>query len=144
MTYKILPKNILGHEHTIIEKEQEMLSKMLHRKAMIKPVLLGYHGDEHISRFIDAHLDQNLPILDMQAKLLKERHRIWALTSQDDINEIKQLFQTICAKSLYRRWTPQVKSHIRIVKRVLHDEDGTKHPALLAVFQCSRFDHLRF
>ncbi len=131
----IAQKNILGHEHTIIEKEQEMLSKMLHRKAMIKPVLLGYHGDEHVSRFIDAHLDQNLPILDMQAKLLKERHRIWALTSQDDINEIKQLFKLYVPKAYIADGHHRSKVTSELLKKsFLHDEDGTKHPALLAAF----------
>ena len=110
------PKNILGHEHTIIEKEQEMLKNVSIEKPWLSP-FCWVHGDEHISRFIDAHLDQNLPILDMQANYWRKdiefghwRVKMISMKSNNFSNNM-------CQKPIFR-WTPQVKSHIRIVKRV--------------------------
>ncbi|MBL0100710.1 MAG: DUF1015 family protein [Saprospiraceae bacterium] len=54
---------ILGHEHTITEKEQSMMSLMLLRKAMIKPVLLAYDAHKAIDDFIRNFVMGHKPFL---------------------------------------------------------------------------------
>lgn len=131
----IAHKNILGHENTIIEKEQEMLSKMLQRKAMIKPVLLGYPSHAKIDLFIQRFQENNQPFLSLNAKQKNEIHQIWAITSVSDLAEIKEIFKVLVPKAYIADGHHRAKVTSELLeKSFLKDEDTTKHPALLSAF----------
>lgn len=131
----IKKKNILGHEHTILEKEQEMLSKMLLRKAMIKPVLLGYHPTEEVLNFINDFTSIHSPIIQLQPNNLKEKHLIWAITERKEIEEFKSLFREHIKVAYIADGHHRSKVTTNLLeKSFLQDEDGTKHPALLSAF----------
>lgn len=126
---------ILGHEHTITEKEQTMMSLMLMRKAMIKPVLLAYEGHSKIADFISKHTTDKEPILDLKLSLQGERHKLWAINNTKDIEEIKKLFAKHIPKAYIADGHHRAAITARLVKKnYLHDHDDDKHPGLLCAF----------
>lgn len=131
----IKKKNILGHEHTILEKEQEMFSKMLLRKAMIKPVLLGYKPTADIVQFMEEFISINTPIIKLNTKQMKEKHTIWAITDRTEIEAFKSLFRQQINVAYIADGHHRAKVTTDLLKKsFLQDEDGTKHPALLSAF----------
>jgi uncharacterized protein (DUF1015 family) len=126
---------ILGHENTIAEKEQNMLSLMLTRKAMIKPVLLAYEDHSEIQNFITDFVSKNNPLYEITTTEGKEVHIVWALTAALDISTIQQLFNIYIDKAYIADGHHRASITSRLVrKNYLHDHDDDKHPGLLCAF----------
>ncbi|MBK8628107.1 MAG: DUF1015 domain-containing protein [Saprospiraceae bacterium] len=127
--------NILGHEHTITEKEQSMLSLMLMRKAMIKPVLLAYEGHQAIDEYINQFINTNASILTITLNNDTESHELWAIKDKNDIAQVKSLFSSHIPRSYIADGHHRSAITARLVKKkYLHDLDDKKHPGLLCAF----------
>ncbi|MBK9255151.1 MAG: DUF1015 domain-containing protein [Saprospiraceae bacterium] len=83
---------ILGHENTIASKEQEMLQLTLLRKAMIKPVLLGYDSPPEIDSFIEDFKATENVFMEFSLPQVNEQHSVWLIRSNEKIKELKSLF----------------------------------------------------
>ena len=126
---------ILGHEHTITEKEQNMLSLMLLRKAMIKPVLLAYVSSIEIDNFIGSFISNSLPEYTIELTNPTERHIFWAVDKDEDIHMIKSLFKEHIPKAYIADGHHRSSVTARLVKKkYLHDHDNDIHPGLLCAF----------
>ena len=87
-------KNILKHEKTLAAKEQQMMHLLLQRKALVKPVLLGFHSSPQINKFL-KQTTKKQPILDIHFDVEEESHRIWKVSDPKAIKDIVNHFSSI-------------------------------------------------
>jgi uncharacterized protein (DUF1015 family) len=126
---------ILGHEHTITEKEQTMMSLMLMRKAMIKPVLLAYEGQKPINDFIANYINTHSPVLAISLSHKSETHQLWSIQDNREVEIVKSLFEIHVPKAYIADGHHRSAITARLVKKnYLHDHDDDKHPGLLCAF----------
>jgi len=126
---------ILGHENTIAEKEQTMLSLMMTRKAMIKPVLLAYEGQDTIQKFVTDYISKYQPLYQIPMSESSEIHSVWAVTEESKIETLQQLFRENIDKAYIADGHHRASITSRLVrKNYLQDHDDDKHPGLLCAF----------
>lgn len=85
---------ILKHEQTLAAKEQQMMHLLLKRKALVKPVLLGFKSNKPIDDILQATTKKK-PLIDITFENNGERHRVWKIADEEKIGEIKHLFSKI-------------------------------------------------
>ena len=126
---------ILGHEHTITEKEQSMMSLMLLRKAMIKPVLLAYDAHKAIDDFIRNFVMGHKPFFSIGLVHKNEKHTLWAVDKEEDIELVRSLFSKHILQAYIADGHHRAAITAMLVKKnYLHDNDDDKHPGLLCAF----------
>ena len=126
---------ILGHENTITEKEQAMLSLMMLRKSMIKPVLLAHIPSQEIDDFKRKYISENKAAYFFKLSNPAERHTFWAIDNKDDINQVKSLFKKNISKAYIADGHHRASITARLVRsNYLHDQDDHSHPGLLCAF----------
>ncbi len=126
---------ILGHENTITEKEQSMLSLLLLRKAMIKPVLLAYSPSEEINAFTENYINNNDRLFSFTLSNPLEKHTFWAITDAAMIENVKALFKKYISKVYIADGHHRASIAAKLVKKnYLHDHDDLVHPGLLCAF----------
>jgi uncharacterized protein (DUF1015 family) len=84
---------MIGHENTLAAKEQALLKLILLRKAMIKPVLLGYDAVPVLDELIAQIKSQNPPFFTIRLDEYEETHRLWQLSDPAQINIIRDYFR---------------------------------------------------
>ena len=89
---------ILKHEKTLAAKEQQMMHLLMQRKALVKPVLLGYHPIDSIHEELVKISDSNPPEVDIKFED-EERHTLWSIYDNQLIEKIKRAFGSL--KSAY-------------------------------------------
>jgi uncharacterized protein (DUF1015 family) len=131
--------HIMGHENTLAHKEQVMTNLLLARKAMIKPVLLGYHGHPEIDDFILRFTEKHSPFLEFYLEEKSEYHRFWAIDDAHDIDTLQQLFRKLIPYSYIADGHHRAKITSKLVKmNYLKEKDDEQHPGLLcAIFPFS-------
>ncbi len=125
--------NILGHENTLNEKEQEMLHLMLSRRSMIKPVLLAYLPSESVNNFIKEFIDSNDVFFEFSLQLQNEVHQVWKIDDEKNISLLQQYFKAEIPKSYIADGHHRAAITSKLVKKkYLHDHDD--HAGLLCAF----------
>jgi uncharacterized protein (DUF1015 family) len=81
------------HENTLLEKEKVQMELLLHRKAMVKPILLTYRHSEAIDKALVEIRKNAKPFFEVNFEKIKQKHLFWQLTDADTIAEIKTLFE---------------------------------------------------
>jgi len=87
-------KNILKHEKTLAAKEQRMMYLLLQRKALVKPVLLGFKSNAQINKQLEK-VTQVKPMLKVNFKGESEGHAIWHVSDKNTIENITALFSKV-------------------------------------------------
>lgn len=85
---------ILKHEKTLATKEQQMMHLLLKRKALVKPVLLGFKSNKMIDGILNA-MTRKKSILDVTFEHSGERHRVWKIADPEKIDEVVKLFSKV-------------------------------------------------
>jgi len=85
---------ILKHEHTLAANEQKMMQLILHRKAMVKPVLLSYPRREEVHSFLRKVTGRGKAFFELAFKEEKSRHRVWQVSDKADIEFLKTQMAT--------------------------------------------------
>jgi len=80
------------HEKTLSEKEQQQVQLFLQWEAVLKPVLLTYPPVAPIAEWLDRYVRKHKPIFSTQFSKSHQHHRAWAVTAQEDILALQQLF----------------------------------------------------
>lgn len=83
---------ILKHENTLAANEQKMMQLILHRKAMVKPVLLTYPRRDVIHDFLENLIKKRTPFLELDFKEEKSLHRVWQIAEGEAIEFLHQEF----------------------------------------------------
>lgn len=87
-------KNILKHEKTLAAKEQQMMHLLLQRKALVKPVLLGFKSTPGINKIL-KQVTKGKPILDIYFDAEDEHHVVWKVSDQKKITALIEHFTKI-------------------------------------------------
>ncbi len=83
---------IKKHEKTISVKEQQQLSLLLHRKAIVKPVLLTYPKVDAIDKFTKNITNDREPIFSIHFDRDNQQHEIWLIDNEQEIASLESLF----------------------------------------------------
>ncbi|MCB0707669.1 MAG: DUF1015 domain-containing protein [Saprospiraceae bacterium] len=87
-----LSGHIKEHEHTMPDKEQRQMHLLLHRNAMVKPILLTYPRVASIETFMENYTKNETPFLEVNFEAEQEHHFLWEVTEGKEIQQLKELF----------------------------------------------------
>lgn len=85
---------VLKHEKTLAAKEQQMMHLLLQRKALVKPVLLGYKSIKSVNDII-AKTVKRKPLLDVAFEGEDEKHSIWVISDPSLVQKITKSFSKV-------------------------------------------------
>ncbi|GLR18493.1 DUF1015 family protein [Portibacter lacus] len=94
----LIDGNILLHEDTIPEKEQDMVEDTLERKAMIKPVLLFHKKNKKLNKIINAYIDNEPKFYSFDLDDAST-HTLWKISDEDQLEQIRNIFLFGVAKA---------------------------------------------
>lgn len=80
------------HEKTLSHKEQQMMHLLMQRKALVKPVLLGYHPNDGIDELLNSILETYSPEVDITFEN-GEEHAIWSVYEESYKSKIEKSFK---------------------------------------------------
>ncbi|MBR9920265.1 MAG: DUF1015 domain-containing protein [Bacteroidetes bacterium] len=83
---------IKKHEHTLPEKEQRQMHLLLHRNAMVKPILLTYPKVDDIEKISRKVMEEEKPFMEVYFDSSFENHQLWRVSDGADIKHIQELF----------------------------------------------------
>lgn len=84
--------NILKHENTLREKEQQQMQMFLRWHAILKPVLLTYEPVAEITAWLEAHAASRQPLFVTHFERDGQTHRVWPVTEPTEIAVAQDLF----------------------------------------------------
>lgn len=82
---------IKPHEKTLAYKEQNMIELTLERKALVKPLLVGYDPVEKIEFLIDE-IATSPPFVAFELLEVAEIHSVWKIKEKETIEAIQDIF----------------------------------------------------
>jgi len=85
---------VLKHEKTLAAKEQQMMHLLLQRKALVKPVLLGFHSNKTIDSILKKTTKKK-PLLKFSFKSESEDHLIWHVKDENTIDKLLEGFSKV-------------------------------------------------
>ncbi|NNE25801.1 MAG: DUF1015 domain-containing protein [Saprospiraceae bacterium] len=85
---------LLKHEKTLAAKEQQMMHLFLQRKALVKPVLLGYKPFNGVEEELKTWAKRKKPTVKI-AFPDKEEHRIWKIDDPKKVDLIIKKFKEL-------------------------------------------------
>lgn len=88
----LLEDKILPHEKTLAAKEQEQLQLTLERKAIIKPILIGFKAFKSFDNFVKEKF-KSAPDLEQKLTKKKETHRFWKITNGEEQELLVKMFK---------------------------------------------------
>lgn len=83
---------IKKHEKTISVKEQQQIALLLHRKAIVKPVLLTYNSVSEIDDFTQNIIESRPATTTIFFDGDQQRHEIWTVDAPTEIETLQALF----------------------------------------------------
>lgn len=83
---------IKKHENTLSDKEQQQIQLFLRWNAVLKPVLLAYSPVKAIDEWLKKHTESHKPLFNAFFEKDKQRHQIWAVTDEHEIQHLQDLF----------------------------------------------------
>ncbi len=86
---------VMMHEKTLASKEQQMMHLLLQRKALVKPVLLGYNPIDNIQSLLKSITQKKKPKVHIEFKEGKNIHSIWDITTKAQIEKIRKSFSQL-------------------------------------------------
>ncbi len=132
-----LTNKILVHENTLAAKQQTMMELLLDRKAMIKPILVGYDNHTKIDQYLDQYVKNNKPVVVGEFEDSNEQHRFFEMADGDEILKLTNLFNGVkksyIADGHHRRSTIL---HLYKSKKFRSD-NGVRQSLLTALFPFS-------
>ena len=80
------------HEQTISEREEHQIKLFLNWEAVLKPVLLTYPPVGEIAEWLSKFIGGHKPLFVARLGKTHQMHRVWAVKSTSDIEELQTLF----------------------------------------------------
>ncbi|MFN4083858.1 MAG: DUF1015 domain-containing protein [Bacteroidia bacterium] len=89
-----LNNNILKHENTLTEKQNELAEHIRFFNSLGNPVLLTYPDDAKIDEVINNYINNHIPEYNFISTDQK-KHNLWVVSDNNDIETIRQRFTDI-------------------------------------------------
>lgn len=86
---------VLMHEKTLATKEQQMMHLLLQRKALVKPVLLGYKPIDKIQAFLKGITKNQKPCVEIKFDDGTQTHLLWNIKDTRAIEKIVNSFSKL-------------------------------------------------
>jgi uncharacterized protein (DUF1015 family) len=125
---------IIGHENTIAAKEQAMLQLTLLRRAMIKPVLLGYDQHEKIDAFTAQYKVHHPVFFEIHLPEAGEWHRYWQIYRNEDIQQLRNLFEHYVPEAYIADGHHRTSTAVRLLRDQYLSDSEDRISVLAAYF----------
>ncbi len=123
---------ILGHENTLAQKEQVMTNLLLSRKAMIKPILLGYKSHEEIDSYILNYMSSHAVLYEFYLEEKSEKHSFWCIDNETKLSTLQELFKKLVPNSYIADGHHRAKITSKLLRlNYLKEQDNSEHPGIL-------------
>ena len=86
-----LDGRIRRHEDTLAAKEQRQMQLLMHRNAMVKPVLLFHQPLASLSNMLER-CKKKSPLVETHFERPDETHTLWEISSGEDIKHLQEQF----------------------------------------------------
>jgi len=126
---------IKKHELTIAYKEQKQLQLLLRRKAVVKPLLLGYPDVKEINDWMENYVIEKHPIFVIHFEQEDQVHKIWEIRDGNEINEIQELFKNKVPKAYIADGHHRASATSLLYHRKMqHGDNGRDYSLLFSAF----------
>lgn len=85
---------IKAHEKTLHEREEKQKELFLRWKAILKPVLVAHTPVAELNIWLNSYITVHKPLSIIKFKKEHLIHRFWAITEQENIDYLSNLFAT--------------------------------------------------
>lgn len=85
--------HILKHEKTLARKEEKTKELILHRQAIVKPVLLTYPTVEPINQLLFNYIQEQSPLYSTFFEAEQQTHQLWNITDAAFSATLQTLFK---------------------------------------------------
>jgi len=126
--------HIKKHENTISSKEQQQMQLMISRDAVVKPVLLTYHGVEEINALINKYKKEHPFFYETSFLADQQTHRFWEVSDGELINTFQNLFAEQVSRTYIADGHHRCSTLGLMHKRVLEKKGESKFNVLLSAF----------
>jgi len=137
--------NILKHEKTLAAKEQKMIQLLMHRKALVKPVLLVYKKVKAINKLIMSYIQNNAPLYSTYFDQDKQEHVLWKITDKALLSQVQKLFDKKVLKTYiadgHHRTTTMALLNERLKSK---GESGNYQQLMVVLFGSDQLDLLEY
>lgn len=118
--------NILIHEHTLIEKEQQFIDLYLERKAMIKPIMLTHSPSDELQKVLRTVSEGREPTIEVAFDSDDTIHRFWRVTEAEQMAEISREFDKAVSRAYIADGHHRSRATERLHKMVVRKKGGLK------------------
>lgn len=126
--------NIKKHENTISSKEQQQMQLMISRDAVVKPVLLTYHGVSAIDQLIDQYKKEHPFLYETSFLVDQQTHRFWEISDGNLINQFQTLFADQVKKTYIADGHHRCSTLALMNKRLKKKSDDSRFDVILSAF----------
>lgn len=126
--------NIVIHEHTIAEKEQQQMELILHRQSMVKPILLCFEPIDHFYQKMERWLEVSELFFSVNLEN-NTKHLFYKIGESSTIKEIQQYFNSSIPKAYIADGHHRTAAAARLYKS--HGKNPVVQPeisSILSVF----------
>ncbi len=85
--------HIKVHEHTLAAKEQRQIQLLMHRRAVVKPVLLTYPAVEGIDKLLKKQMKEKDPFVHYYFEEEDEHHWVWEIKDEKTLARLQKFFE---------------------------------------------------
>lgn len=126
--------NIVVHEHTIADKEQQQMELILQRHAMVKPILLCFEPTENYPKLIEKWLSEARLFYSVDIDL-GTQHDFYKIEKASTIEEIRNFFDQNIPKAYIADGHHRAAATSRLYKKYSQEVDQHPEiPSILSVF----------
>jgi uncharacterized protein (DUF1015 family) len=126
--------NIKKHENTISTKEQQQMQLVISRGAVVKPVLLTYHGVDEINELIYNYKKNNTHFFEISFLEDQQLHRVWEISDATLINTFQALFADKIPQTYIADGHHRVSTLALMHKRIMNKMGYSNFNSVLSAF----------
>ncbi len=130
-------EKILGHENTILEKEQTIFDLTEQNKALTKAILLTYPDQQEINDLMQSYISSHQPLLEVLQEETNEIHTIWKVDTSEITEQFVSLFRQLVHRSYIADGHHRTSMIAQILKKHNSDNPNAQAGLLCAYFPFS-------
>jgi len=129
-----LEGNIVVHEHTIADKEQQQMELILQRHAMVKPILLCFEPNDNYQENLDRWFSEAIQFYSVDLED-GSQHTFFKIEKAATIQEIQNFFDQKIPKAYIADGHHRTAASSRLYKKYSKEPgDQPEIPTILSVF----------
>lgn len=115
---EFISKNIKPHEKTLKPKEKLSKKLLLHRAAMVKPVMICHLPNDELTQLLQHYRDNHEPALTVKLSKSGDIHRVWPIYDLPTVKQVQHL-----AGSVHHAYIADGHHRSKVLRRLNKKQD---------------------